>query len=396
MKLLDEIWELWSTTRFQGGELRVYAERHMVDETRTGVRAMSVVFLMLLLGSILVYDKIGLGKPYLYTSAALAALSVHVYLSARAINEIKSLHVLGMTLLIISGTAFVLLAHQTGAFGAALFSSVVLLFMVIPMVPWGLREASLVTLLIYAVFSSSTWSMGHRFQAEQLWTLQLFMFAAATVSLTLVARSASVRKQDISTRFELEKSHRKMEMLSHQDTLTGAWNRRYLEAEFDAYLERVHKSGMLMHFALLDVDNFKQMNDLCGHIYGDEVLCWMAASFQELLGETGFAARTGGDEFGVLLCGDEPELLLTQAIEDVRAAAAHEARPGAPEVSISVGLVTLLPGVDVSLDSAYQAADKALYEAKEGKSSGPSMIRISHVTPTCSTRGTGGARNPGQ
>ena len=153
---------------------------------------------------------------------------------------------------------------------------------------------------------------------------------------------------------------------------------------------------MLMHFALFDVDNFKQLNDQCGHIYGDEVLCWMSGAFQELLGETGFAARTGGDEFGVLLSGDEPELLLTQAIEDVRAAAAEDARPGAPEVSISAGLVTVLPGVDVSLDEAYQAADKALYEAKEGKSSGPSMIRITRKTLTCSTRGTGGARNPGQ
>ena len=56
MKLLDEIWELWSTTRFQAGELRTYAEEQMVDETRTGVRAMSVVFLMLLLGSGLAYD----------------------------------------------------------------------------------------------------------------------------------------------------------------------------------------------------------------------------------------------------------------------------------------------------------------------------------------------------
>ena len=61
-----------------------------------------------------------------------------------------------MTLVIITGTAFVLLAHRTGAFGAVLFSSVVLLFMVIPMVPWGLREASVVTLLVYGVFSAST------------------------------------------------------------------------------------------------------------------------------------------------------------------------------------------------------------------------------------------------
>ncbi len=392
-QLIEQIGQLWSTTRFQARELRVYAEEHMVDETRTGVRAMSVVFLLLLLGSVLVYDKIGLGRQYLYTCAALAALSVHVYFSARAINEIKTLHVLGMTLLIISGTAFVLLAHQTGAFGAALFSSVVLLFMVIPMVPWGLREASLVTLLIYAVFSSSTWSVGDRFPAETLWTLQLFMFAAATVSLTLVARGASVRKQDIATRFELEKSHQKMELLSYQDALTGAWNRRFLEGEFDAYNERMQKVGVLVHFALLDVDDFKQMNDLCGHMYGDQVLCWMAACLQEQLGDVGFAVRTGGDEFGLLLAGDEPEARIVEAIQTVRAVASLEGRKGAPEVSISVGLVTLLPGVEVSLDVAYQAADRELYQAKEGKEADSSMVRISQMTMTRSSRGSGGARN---
>ncbi|MEE9279938.1 MAG: GGDEF domain-containing protein [Myxococcota bacterium] len=394
MKLTDQIGQLWSTTRFQAHELRAYAEEHMVEETRTGVRAMSVVFLMLLLGSLLVYEKIGLGRQYLYTCAALATLSVHVYFSARAINEIKSLHVLGMTLLIISGTAFVLLAHQTGAFGAALFSSVVLLFMVVPMVPWGLREASLVTLLIYAVFSSSTWSVSHRFPTETLWTLQVFMFAAATVSLTLVARGASVRKQDISARFELEKSHHKMELLSYQDALTGAWNRRFLEGEFETYKESMQKSGMLVHFALLDLDNFKQMNDICGHMYGDQMLCWMAESFRQKLGDSGFAVRTGGDEFGLLLSGDEPEALISEAVEAVREAADAEERRDAPGVSVSVGLVTLLPGVEVSLDEAYQAADRELYQAKEGKSSGPSVVRISHMTVTHGRRGSGEAWTP--
>lgn len=396
MQLIDQIAHLWSTTRFQVRELGAYAEKHMVDETRTGVRAMAVVFLALLLGSVLVYDKVGLGRQYLYTCAALAALSVHVYFSARAVNEIKSLHVLGMTLLIISGTAFVLLAHQTGAFGAALFSSVVLLFMVVPMVPWGLREASLVTLLIYAVFSSSTWSVAHRFEPETLWTLQLFMVAAATVSLTLVARGASVRKQDITTRFELEKSHQKMELLSYQDALTGAWNRRFLEAQFDGYRESMQKSGTLVHFALLDIDNFKKMNDQCGHMYGDQVLCWLASAFQQSIGEAGFAVRTGGDEFGLLVSGDEPESVISEAVEAVRSVAEASETEGAPEVCISVGLATVLPGLEVLLEHAYQAADQALYRAKEEKSSEGGMVRFSYATLTRSSPGTVGARNSEQ
>lgn len=385
-RLLDHMGDLWSTTRFPAHELRAYAEDHMVEETRTGVRAMSIVFLALLLGSLLVYEKLGLGRQYVYTCAALAALSVHVFFSAQAINEIKTLHVLGMTLLTISGTAFVLLAHQMGAFDAALFSSVVLLFMAVPMVPWGLREASLVTLLIYAVFSSSTWSVAHRFEPETLWTLQLFMFAAATVSLTLVGRGARVRKEDLAARFELERSHQKMELLSYQDALTGAWNRRFLEGEFDAYNESMQKAGSLVHFALLDVDNFKEMNDRCGHVYGDRVLCWMAARFQDRIGDSGFTVRTGGDEFGLLLSGDEPEDLICEAVAAVRAIAEAQASPGAPRVSVSVGLITLLPGVEVSLDEVYQAADRELYLSKEGKSSSPSTARISRTTLTCSQR----------
>ena len=115
--------------------------------------------------------------------------------------------------------------------------------------------------------------------------------------------------------------------------------------------------------------------------------------FQEQLGDAGFAVRTGGDEFGLLLAGDEPEARIVEAIQTVRAVASLEGRKGAPEVSISVGLVTLLPGVEVSLDVAYQAADRELYQAKEGKEADSSMVRISQITMTRSSRGSGGARN---
>jgi hypothetical protein len=204
LKWLEQLGDLWSTTRFRAQGLSAYAETLMLEETRKGLKAMSLLFLALLLGSALFHSELGLGRTYVYTAMSLAALCTHVYFSSRAIREIRTLHVLGMTLLIISGTAFVLVAHQQGAFGAALFTSVALLFMVIPMVPWGLREASTVTLLIYAVFSSSTWAVKGRFDSETLWTLQAFMLAAGMVSLTLVARGASVRKEEIQSRYDLE------------------------------------------------------------------------------------------------------------------------------------------------------------------------------------------------
>jgi diguanylate cyclase (GGDEF)-like protein len=379
MKLFESVAELWSTTGFRAKEVSGYAERLMVGETRNGVRAMSLAFLVPLLASVLVAERLGLGKPHIYTCAALAALAVHVYFSARAINEIRSLHLLGMTLVVITGTAFVLLAHRTGAFGAVLFSSVVLLFMVIPMVPWGLREASIVTLLVYGVFSSSTWIVAERFDATTLYTLQVFMLAAGTVSLTLVARGARVRKEDIAARYHLEAAHREVELLSLRDPLTGAWNRRYLELEFPGYAERARKEGEVFHFALLDLDGFKQLNDTCGHAYGDKALRWVTAAFQDAVGDDGLVARAGGDEFALLLPGEAPDLRIADAATAMRDAALAKGEPGAPELSASVGMVTLPNGFTVSLDEAYKAADNGLYAAKRARREDGSGLNLIHV-----------------
>ena len=118
VRLIDPIAQLWSTTRFRARGLSTYAERLMVEETRKGVMAMSIVLLLLLFGSVLAANELALKRSYTTTCAALAALSAHVYFSARRVKEIVALHVLGMTLLIVSGTSFVLLAHQHGGFGA--------------------------------------------------------------------------------------------------------------------------------------------------------------------------------------------------------------------------------------------------------------------------------------
>jgi diguanylate cyclase (GGDEF)-like protein len=380
VKWLQSIAELWSTTGFRAREVAGYAERVMVGETRSGVRAMSLAFLVPLLASVLVAERVGLGKPHVYTCAALAALAIHVYVSARAIDEIRSLQLLGMTLVIITGTAFVLLAHRTGAFGTALFGSVVLLFMVIPMVPWGLREASIVTLLVYGLFSSSTWSVADRFDAKTLFTLQVFMLAAGTVSLTLVARGARVRKEDIAARYHLETAHREVELRSLQDPLTGAWNRRYLELEFPAYAERARKDGETFHFALLDLDGFKKLNDTRGHAYGDKALRWVTTAFRSAVGDDGLVARTGGDEFALVLGGDDPDLRIAHAATSMREAALAKGEPGAPELSVSVGMLTLPRGLSVSLDEAYKAADNGLYAAKRARGEDSSALRLVHVT----------------
>ncbi len=379
MKLWESLLRLGSTTRFGARELSAYAEELMVDETRRGLMIMSGVCLALLLGSALGYRRLGLGDAYPYTAVALAVLCGHVAYSARLLRDLKALHVLGMALLIVSGTAFVLLAHKTGTLGAVLFISAALLFMVVPLVPWGLREASVVTLLIYSVFSSSTWTVARRFDAQTLWALQGFLLAAGLVSLTLVARSASVRRHDIESRFALEEARKQVERLSLEDPLTRAWNRRFLEAEFDAFVERVRKHERSLQVAICDIDRFKQLNDGFGHAVGDQVLRWVARAFATHLGDTGELVRAGGDEFLLLLDSDAPEELFETALSAIQAQALAEGPGGLPEISLSVGLVEVPPGARASLDDVYLAADAALYRAKRARSAASGPLHLTQV-----------------
>ncbi len=371
-KFVESLHHVWSTTRFGAQELSSYAHYMMIEETRKGLAAMSAVALLLLCGQSVLYAGLGFGYTYLYTSMLLALLAAHVFVSARLLKDLNSLYLLGMSLLVVCGTAFVLLAHKTGTFSLSLFAGVALLFMVIPMVPWGLREAFAVTMLIYAVFTFSTAGNAARFDREALWALQLVMAGAGIISLALVTRNASVRKSDIVARYELENAHKRMTMLSNKDPLTGAWNRRYLMSNFASTVDRWRADNRAYHYALLDVDDFKPLNDTYGHEYGDKILKAVVTAFQEPLGDQGYLVRMGGDEFALLFTATDPETVVGSGFAKLRQHLGCPPEPGVgaqgPEISVSVGLVTVAPSVPASEDVLYRAADQVLYEAKARKS----------------------------
>lgn len=381
MEALKKLATLWSMTQFSRDDLIVYAEGLMVTETRRGVMTMSFVSLLLLVATSFLYTALGFGTKYSYTNALLAVLSLHIFISARFIREIRTLHLLGMTLVTISGVAFVLLAHHTGSFSAVLLTSVVLLFMVVPMVPWGMKEASLVVFLIYGVFTLSTLMGGTSFDRQVLVTLQFVMLGAAVATLTLVGRSALVRRDDIEARFELENAHKKMEVLSFQDALTGAWNRRYLQRHFRDFLSRDRGRGELLWFVVLDVNDFKQLNDSCGHDYGDKVLQWVTQAFQDRIGDRGIVVRMGGDEFAVLFAADAPEEVLEQAMGSVSDLADRSRRSEGLPVTVSAGLVPLVPDRNPSLEQIYKQADEALYRAKSQKDESSGAIHLVRQAP---------------
>ena len=157
--------------------------------------------------------------------------------------------------------------------------------------------------------------------------------------------------------------------MTHQathDALTSLINRR----EFERRLELAIQSGKLeakVHTLLyLDLDQFKIVNDTCGHVAGDELLRQLTSIMQGKLRQSDTLARMGGDEFGVLLesCATEPALrvaeVLRQTVSDFRFVWLDKAFP----IGVSIGLVTFSNG-GVLLGDVLRMADAACYVAKD-------------------------------
>ncbi|MGB8857059.1 MAG: GGDEF domain-containing protein [Burkholderiales bacterium] len=389
--MLFNIKELWSSTEFsEQPELSAYAEGHMVDETRKGLRAMAVVLMLLLSATAICGSWLGLGQNHAFTYGALAALALHVYFASGKMKMNKELHLLGMALLIICGAAIVLLAHQSSALGTALFGSAVLLFMVVPMVPWGLREASIVAILVYLVFTVSTLGKQGHFTAESLLTLQFFMIAACAISLSLVARGVRVRKHDIEARHRLEKQHIKMENLSYTDPLTGAWNRRYLSDHFQPIIAANREAGINTYFAVFDIDKFKGFNDNYGHGYGDLLLQCVSIEFNNIVRDGEIFVRLGGDEFAMLMHGELPQARLTDAISGMQRRALEQGPKLKSVPTMSVGFTRIQPEDRIAHDTAYKCADEAAYIAKKAGGN-----QIAELTPNLGEFIKTSVRRPG-
>jgi diguanylate cyclase (GGDEF)-like protein len=261
-------------------------------------------------------------------------------------------------------------------FDLVLFSSVILLYLVVPMVPWGLREALLVLAMIYLTFTASIFSVQpfgsgrlfhSHFDQQTVWSLQLIMAGAMVISLGMVVRNILVRKSDIRNRFELEQKNKRLAHLSNRDALTGAWNRRFMKNAFDKNTTEWRSRGLGYHFAFLDIDNFKPLNDQWGHDFGDDVLRCVTHAFTDVLGEEGFVVRMGGDEFALLFTGDEPERRLSSGLDAIHQRLKFPPGSLAQSISISIGMVSVSPDNLAGQDVIYHATDKALYEAKERK-----------------------------
>jgi diguanylate cyclase (GGDEF)-like protein/PAS domain S-box-containing protein len=163
--------------------------------------------------------------------------------------------------------------------------------------------------------------------------------------------------RDIGARKRME---RELLYLADHDWLTDLYNRRRLIPELDACLGYAARYGHAGAVLVLDVDNFKLVNDSEGHEAGDRTLKAVAEVLERRTRATDIVARLGGDEFAIVL----PEATEEEALKvasDIRSLLCE--RPSGPKVSVGISLFT--PEQQITADDALVAADGAQYEAKE-------------------------------
>jgi diguanylate cyclase (GGDEF)-like protein/PAS domain S-box-containing protein len=167
--------------------------------------------------------------------------------------------------------------------------------------------------------------------------------------------------QDISERKDLA---RRLEFFVDHDFLTGLFNRRHFEQKLADETERVARYGAPGAVLVIDLDNFKDVNDTFGHKAGDDVLKGVAGLLRQRLRQTDVVARLGGDEFAVLLPHADADHAQSVADEIVKALGRQTAVLADQSIRItaSIGVSTFAGLTDIEV-LAY--ADLAMYEAKE-------------------------------
>jgi diguanylate cyclase (GGDEF)-like protein len=153
--------------------------------------------------------------------------------------------------------------------------------------------------------------------------------------------------------------------LALTDALTGLPNRRYLGQRLTAEVARALRFAQPLAVLVIDVDDFKRVNDTWGHDKGDEVLCWVAAFVRSQVRACDVACRTGGDEFVVLLpgTGDGGAAALAARMRWALAALRRDSGRSDHPVKLSVGWAALGPGAG-DATALLAAADHAMYQAK--------------------------------
>ena len=216
-------------------------------------------------------------------------------------------------------------------------------------------------------------------QAQQTYRHAFFLtlvFGIAAITLALLiawytTRKIKLKSQQVHDQMtELEQSRVALREEATHDPLTGLANRRLFYDRLQQAIRHAHRYGGKVGILYLDMDRFKDINDLHGHHIGDAVLMEVAQRLQDCVRESDSVARLGGDEFVVLIEGVQGRQDCIAAALKIEQSLAHTTRFGDLhlEIDASIGQA-LYPEDGSDEDTLIRAADAAMYRVKSGSES---------------------------
>ena len=169
------------------------------------------------------------------------------------------------------------------------------------------------------------------------------------------------------THDKIRKLQLTLEQMVVSDPLTGLYNRRFLMDRLLQEMQRADRHGEPLAFAMIDLDGFKPINDLYGHVVGDKVLRAVGNAISRSIRVSDIAARYGGDEFAVILPQTPPEgamRVVERMLRTISELTLQDENGAAVKVTASLGLA-YYPADDVETpEDLVHCADGALYGAK--------------------------------
>lgn len=181
-------------------------------------------------------------------------------------------------------------------------------------------------------------------------------------------RSARLQKELIKKNMELEEANKIIKQLAITDVLTGANNRSFLPELLDNISKNISEDNIKIATLMIDIDNFKSVNDTYGHLIGDTVLKEIGELCINAVGEDGVVIRFGGEEFLVVITNSEEEI--STIGEKVRLSC-EESYPCGFKVTVSIGGCAaniLAKDIRNDFEKCLKISDSMLYVSKkEGK-----------------------------
>ena len=237
-----------------------------------------------------------------------------------------------------------------------------------------LSKAVFITALCSIVFSNILSYLFETFLSPPLTILDII--STTLISGTASAIAAAVifyqNLQTCKTKDSVEKlnkdlleTQKELKRQALTDSLTGLFNRRWIFKAIQKEIARFEKTKRPFSLLLIDIDHFKTVNDTFGHSTGDEALRYFADAMKMTVRERDMIARTGGEEFCVLLPETIKEEAKVVAERIMEALSNLPMQIGGLKISISVSIGISEIQINESSDSVYNRADMALYRAKD-------------------------------